>query len=105
MTACGAYSSLSEFWVNGAIFDGIRCTFVGPLPESIVLLVAIGAPLMALVVASRRVIVPFVVVAFAGAALVTQLPAGIQGAVGVVVLTSIVAIGYIAWQRVVSFRG
>jgi hypothetical protein len=105
MTSCSAYGSLADFWANGAIFDGIRCTFVGPLPAEAVALVFLAAPLLALAVASRRAIVPVVVLAFGATIVVVQLPAGLANAVGLVVLLIVVAVGYIAWQRVVSFRG
>jgi hypothetical protein len=104
MTECSAYPELVDFWANGALFDGVRCAFADVMPAAMIALLFIGAPVLALFVNSRRAIVPFVIVALLGGALVTQLPAVAVQGIGIVVLVALVGIGYIMWQRVQSFR-
>jgi hypothetical protein len=74
------------------------------MPAAMIALLFIGAPVLALFVNSRRAIVPFVIVALLGGALVTQLPAVAVQGIGIVLLVALVGIGYIMWQRVQSFR-
>jgi hypothetical protein len=104
VTACSAYPRLIDFFLQGALFDGVRCAFVGVLPAPAVAILFIASPILALFAASRRVIVPFVIVTFLGAALVTQLPAVGVNAIGIALLVSLVGIGYLMWQRVQDFR-